>query len=183
MEQLTEYSQWHRYGHREGIITAISAGFFFILVGAIFIMTPNLFSRTLDFIQGGPQGLGIVQIPNTGIYFIAPNNPFTAGHATVYRAIQEFSLVWGIFQIVLLIIRVATRSTLGRIAENASNIAFGLGATYLIGIFLVERTWLTFSLPLTVWFAFWAAIIMLGGSTLILRAIILAAGLAARRTI
>jgi len=181
---MTEPSQWRRRrGYRETIIGAISAGFFLILVGIIFIMTPGLFSRILEFIQGGPEGFGILQIPNTGVYFFAPNNPFMAGHITVYRAVQLFSLVWGIFQIVILIIRVAVRSTLGRIAETASNIGFSLGATYLIGIFLVDRTWLTSSLPLTVWFAFWAAIIMLAGVTTIIRGVILAAGLAARRAI
>ena len=176
---MTEHSYWHRRGYREGIISAISAGFFFILVGAIFIMTPNLFSRIIAFIED----FAIVQIPNTAIYFFGPARPLLLGHITVYRAIQEFSLVWAIFQIVILIIRAAARSTLGKISETASNIVFWFGATYLIGIFLVERTWLVSSLPLTVWFAFWAAIIVLVGLTMIVRAIILGVGLAVKRTV
>lgn len=176
---MTEHSYWHRRGYREGIMSAISAGFFFILVGAIFIMTPSLFSRIIAFIED----FAIVQIPNTVIYFFAPARPLLLGHITVYRAVREFSLVWAIFQIVVLIIRAATRSTLGRIAETGSNIVFWFGATYLIGIFLIERTWLTSSPQLTVWFAFWAAIIVLAGLTMIIRAIILGAGLAVKRTV
>lgn len=176
---MTEHSYWHRRGYREGIMSAISAGFFFILVGAIFIMTPGLFSRIVAFIED----FAIVQIPNTVIYFFAPARPLLLGHITVYRAVREFSLVWAIFQIVVLIIRAATRSTLGRIAETGSNIVFWFGATYLIGIFLIERTWLTSSPQLTVWFAFWAAIIVLAGLTMIIRAIILGAGLAVKRTV
>jgi len=176
---MTEQSYWRRRGYREGIISAISAGFFFILVGAIFIMTPDLFSRIIAFIED----FAIVQVPNTAIYFFAPARPLLIGHITVYRAIREFSLVWAIFQIVVLIIRAAARSTLGKIAETGSNIGFWFGATYLIGIFLIERTWLTSSSELTVWFAFWAAIIMLAGLTMIIRAIILGVGLAVKRTV
>lgn len=176
---MTEYSHRRRYGYHDGIIAALSAGFFFILVGAIFIMTPNLFSRTVAFIED----FDVVQIPRTVIYFIAPARPLLPDHITVYEAVQDFALVWAIFQIVVLIIRAAVRSTLGRIAETVSNIAFWFGAAYLIGIFLVQRTWLPFSSPLTVWFAFWAAIIMLAGLTMIIRAIILGIGLAVKRTV
>lgn len=175
---MTEQSYWRRRGYREGIISAISAGFFFILVGAIFIMTPNLFSRIIAFIDD----FAFVQIPNTAIYFFAPRTPVIP-HIIVHRAVREFSLVWAIFQIVVLIIRAAARSTLGKIAETGSNIVFWFGATYLIGIFLIERTWLTSSLPLTAWFAFWAAIIVLAGLTMIVRAIILGVGLAVKRTV
>lgn len=45
---------------------------------------------------------------------------------------------------------------------------FWLGASYVVGTFLNETT------TLEGWFAFWAAIIMLIGVTLIVRAIILA---------
>jgi len=148
---------------RDGLFSAISAGFFFVLVGAIFAITPNLFRSIIDFFRD----FNLVRVPNLEIYLVAPVSP--RAHSVVYLAAEQFSFVWGLFQIVILVLRFAARSPSRKIAETLSNIAFWWGAGFLISAFLNETT------TRVMWFAFWAAIIMLLGLSLLVRAVILAA--------
>lgn len=146
----------------EGLFSAVSAGFFFILVGAIFVTTPSLFDRIIAFFRN----LGIERVPNMVILLPAPTIP--RNHAVLYSAVTQFSLVWGLYQIFVLALRFVARSSLDKKAETASNIVFWLGTSYLIPIFLNDTT------THITWFAFWAVFLMLVGVTLIVRAIVLA---------
>lgn len=146
--------------YREGVFSALSAGVFFILVGTIFVTTPDLF----DKIQGFFRDFDIVRVPNTGILFPAPASP--RNHSVLYSAVTQFSLVWGLYQIVVLGLRLVIRSPTNKKGETVSNLVFWLGASFLIPIFLNETT------TRTTWFAFWAAAIMLIGVSLIIRAIV-----------
>ena len=152
--------------YREGIFSAIAAGFFFLLIGVIFVITPNLFQRTVDFFND----FGLERIPNTAIYFVAPARPLL--HQTVYRAAEQFSYAIGFFQIIILALRLFAGSPWNKKAETTSNIVFGIGTGYLIRILLIEPTIWT---AMTTWFVFWSAIIMLLGVSLVVRAIILGA--------
>ena len=148
---------------RDGFVSALSAGVFFILVGVLFIVTSDLFDSIVRFFQN----FDIVQVPHfTGVFLPAPKNPWM--HVTAYSAAAQFSLVWGLFLIGLLAVRIFANSPLRKKAENASNIVYWLVNSYLITIFLNGTT------TTLRWFAFWAAIIMLAGVTLIIRAAILA---------
>lgn len=164
MVEVKELSESLRY--REGVFSAISAGFFFILVGAIFVTTPNLFSKILDFFGE----LDIVRVPHTKIFLPAPE--FPRAHSVVYSAVTQFSFVWGLFQIVILALRFFAGSPLSKKAETVSNLVFWLGASFLAYTFLNETT------TATTWFAFWAGVIMLIGLSLIIRAVILAVRMA-----
>lgn len=146
----------------EGLFSAVSAGFFFILVGAIFVTTPNLFDKIIAFFRN----LDIVGVPNMVILLPAPVSP--RNHVVVYSAVTQFSFVWGLYQIFVLALRFVARSSLDKKAETASNIVFWVGVSYLIPIFLNETA------TRTTWFAFWAGFLMLTGVTLIVRAIVLA---------
>jgi len=160
-----------RYSHkyREGLISAISAGFFFVLVGAIFMTTPNLFDRIIDFFSD----FELVPVPNLGIRLPAPEFPWV--HLVVYRAVAQFFFVWGLFQMVILALRFVARSPLSKKAETVGNLVFCFGAGLLTRAFLIETTRWAFLTATTRWFAFWSGIIMLIGVSLIIRAIILAA--------
>jgi len=151
------------HARRDGIFSAVSAGFFFVLVGLFFVITPNL----LDEIGVFFRDFDLVRVPNLGISLPAPVSPWA--HSVVYSVAERFSFVWGIFQIVILVLRFAARSPAGKIAETMSNIAFWLGASVLISALLNETT------TRVMWFEFWAAIIVLLGLSLIVRAVILAA--------
>ena len=150
--------------YREGIFSAIAAGFFFLLIGVIFVITPNLFQRTVDFFND----LGLERIPNTAIYFVAPARPLL--HQTVYRAAEQFSYAVGFLQIVILALRFFAGSPWNKKAESTSNLVFWIGAGYLIRMLLIGTT-----ITMTTWFVFWSAIIMLLGVSLVVRAIILGA--------
>jgi len=146
---------------RESFISIISAGFFFVLIGALFITMPTLFDSIISFFRN----FDFVTIPHTGIVVIAPTRPWT--HLVVYRAAETFSFIWGLFQIVILALKFIVRSPIAKKAETASNIVGWLGTGYLI------NTYLTGTTTLTIWFVFWSMIITLIGVSLIIRAIIL----------
>jgi hypothetical protein len=145
-------------------VGAVSVGCFLILVGFIFATTPNLFTNILDFFGN----FGIVTVPNTDISLPAPKTPWN--FSVFYSAVGIFSLIWGVLEIVFLVLRFIIGSPLNKKAENASNVVFWLGAFYLI------NTMLTATTTLTAWFTFWTEIIMLAGVVLIVRALILAIG-------
>lgn len=159
---MGEMSERIRHRHGESAISVISAGCFFILIGAIFATTPTI----VDSISAFFRDFDTLKVPHTEIYLPAPKSPST--HTVVYSAVQQFSLIWGIFQIAVLILRFFMHSRLRKKAETASNIVYWFGSYYLIMNFLNETT------TLTDWFAYWAAIIILLGITLIVRAFILA---------
>lgn len=181
VDELTEsYGAFsYAYKYRESFISAISAGFFLLLVGALFITTPTLFDRIIDFFRNFDA---LVPVPNTVISLPAPRNPLT--HVVVYTAAQQFCFALGVFQIVILALRFAARSQVSKKAETVGNLVYWIGAGYLTGTLLLERTvpaeWLQPD-PHILWFVFWAAIIMLIGVTLIIRAIILATAIPRRR--
>jgi hypothetical protein len=146
----------------ERAFSIVSAGFVFFLIGALFVYMPTLFDNIVFFFRN----FGIVPIPNIGIAFIAPTRP--GAHVVVYRAVERFSFVWALFQIVVLALRFVARSPVSKKAETASNIVYWLGAGYLVYTLLTAVT------TLTVWFTFWSMIITVAGLALIIRAIILA---------
>jgi len=82
--------------------------------------------------------------------------------------VGQFSLIWGIFLIAIMGLRFAVHSPLNKKADNAGDIVFWLGAYYLLTTILNEAT------THATWFTFWTEMIMLGGVSLIVRAIVLA---------
>ena len=156
--------------HREGLISAISAGVFFILVGAIFLTTPNLFNKIIDFFND----FHLESVPNlTNVFLPAPVHPRT--HSVVYLAVEQFCYAWGLFQLVILALRFLVRSPVSKDAETVSNIVFWVGTGFLTRTFLIETVRLPLLTEMTRWFVFWSGIIMLIGVSLIIRAIVLAA--------
>lgn len=151
--------------YKEGLFSAISVGFFFVLVGAIFVTTPNLFDKILDFFGD----FDLIRVPNQPARWLLPAPASPGAHPVVYLALERISWALGLFQIVVLALRFAARSQLSKKAETVSNLVFWLGAGFLISTFLNETT------TATAWFVFGSAIIMLLGVSLIIRAIVLGA--------
>lgn len=147
--------------NQEGLFTAISAGFFLLLVGAIFVVTPNLFDKTLNFFGD----LSLVDVPNTDIIFIGPE--FPRSHLTVYQAAGQFSVALAIFQIIILALRFIIPSSWGKRSETVGNFVYWAGAAFLIQLFLIETP--------TQWFVFWSILIIVIGVSLIVRAAVMAA--------
>lgn len=166
-EGLKSYSR----SHREGLLSAISAGVFLVLVGMLFVITPNLVDRTTTFFSSFDA---TSPVPNTGIMLPAPdpllettNSTVREANVAVYSAVQQFSLAWGAFSVALLVVRFLYNSPRGKKAENLSSIVFWFGAFYLIQVLLIDSN------P-GQWFVFWSTIIMLIGVMLIIRSVFLA---------
>ena len=148
---------------REGALSAIGIGFFFVLAGTIFIITPHLYDSFVSFFRN----FDVIHVPNTQLSFFAPTNPDV--HTTVYSVVLQFSIVWSLFQIAFLMLRLVAHSPLAKKAETLSNMIFWIGASYLVYAMLNETT------TVAIWFAFWSEILMLLGLSLVIRALILAA--------
>jgi len=119
---------------REGVLSAISVGFFFVLAGTTFIMTPHLYDSFVAF----SRNFNIVQVPNTQLFFFAPTTPDV--HTTVYTATLQFGIIWSLFQIAFLMLRLAAHSPLAKKAETLSNMIFWIGTSYLVYAMLNEAT-------------------------------------------
>jgi hypothetical protein len=109
-----------------------------------------------------------------------PAPAHVADHIDVYSAVEQFSLIWGVFLVAILGLRFAVGAPTRRKAQNVSDIVFWFGTAYLI------QTWLINNITTAVsqtqkWFEFWALIIVLLGASLIVRAIFLAVAGATHR--
>ncbi len=153
----------HRH-YREGIFSAVSAGFFFILIGTIFITRPLLYDGLQNLFNS--TAWANATVGNTAITVPVPANPGV--HTEVYYAALEFCLVWAVFQVLILAFRFIGDSPRRRKARTISSAVFWFGAAYLI------NSNLNATATRNDWFIFWAAIVVLIGVTLIVRAIALA---------
>jgi len=165
---LTESEYFaHRRLH-ESLFSALSVGFFFVLVGVLFVTTSNLFNGIQNFLND----FTVKSLPHNAYIFI-PVPSHLAGHTVVYAAAGQFCLFWGIFQIAILTLRVAAGSSLRRKTQTVGSVVVWLGFSYLIYILLTPAR-LTGANALANWFVFWAGFIIVLGLALIVRAVILA---------
>jgi hypothetical protein len=167
---MTEPQKPAHLGISEGLFSAVSAGFFLLLVGVLFVITPNLFQGIENFFNDFTLKEFIPHLPNVFV----PVPEHLEQHMVVYTAAGQFSLVWGVFQVIILALRFVVGSPIGKKAETAGNVIGWLGTAYLIDVLLTSAL-LSGSNALENWFVFWAALIMLIGVSLIVRAFILAA--------
>ncbi len=145
--------------YQERLFTAISIGFFLLLVGALFIINSDLFGSILDFFED----FELVVVPNTNMMLPAPESPRL--HLTVYEAARQFSLAIAVFQVFILVLRFFIPSSWKKRSETVGNFVYWGGASFLIQLFLIETV---------EWFAFWSTIIILVGVSMIARAIVTA---------
>lgn len=143
----------------EGIFTAISVGFFFVLIGILLVTTPNLFGNFIDFVTS----FRLIDVPNTSIVLPGPVSP--ENHMVLYQAGELLSFALVAFQIIMLVLRFFAQSSWGKRAEAVGNLVFWLGAGFLIQSFLIE---------MTQWFIFWSLLIIIIGISMIARAMVIA---------
>jgi hypothetical protein len=163
---LNEDFQVYETLHSERLLTAISWGFFFILVGVIFLSRPNLYSSLQTFFSSDLWTN--TRIRDTNVYVPVPLNPGL--HFEVYDALWELCVLWGFFQVFMLAFRLIVHSSLRRTARTLSNAFFWLAAAYFTNIYLNGAT------TRQVWLTYWATIVILIGVTLLIRAAVLVAG-------
>ena len=150
---------------KENLITALYIGAVFILLAIIyFVNLPNnLWTSIVNFFSS----LTLATVPSTNFGLPAPLIP--SAHLALYIAAFQFALGLGVLEIAVLSIRIMLHSSISRKAETIENLVFWLGTSYLVITYLVNMT------IMSEWFVFWAGIILIGGLSLIARAIVLIA--------
>ncbi len=143
----------------EGLISALAAGGFFIIVGLMFVITPDLWGKMVAFF-GDFTTKSYPTSSTSTLSLWVPANP--AAHLDFFMAVVYFFLAMGILQVVILAVRSAFKSRVGRIAETLGHAIFWLGGGVTAYVFLLAGT-------LTGWFQFWALLIILVGVSLIAR--------------
>jgi hypothetical protein len=149
--------------HRDGFITAVAFGGFLIIVGLVFAMNANLWQNINDFFGDITTRTFPFGGPTSSIALPAPEHP--AAHISLYNALFQFDVAFGVLQLLILALRVGVRSRINRISETAGNAIFWLGAAGLVNTFLLTGT-------LSGWFQYWAALIIIVGVSLITRAFV-----------
>lgn len=148
----------------EKIIYAISAGVVLILFGVVFTLAQpaNLWDEVIDFFSS----FTIAEVPGTSLIVLpSPITPST--HTILYRAVFQFCLGLGIFQVLLLFLRLKIKSSTKKIAETLASLIFWLGSSYLVIRFLNNST------SINLWFIFWAGILMILGLSFLARGFVL----------
>ena len=153
------------YKAQERLLSALSAGTFFILLGIVYVI--NLPSSLWEAIVNFFGNLTLAQVPTTGIYLPAPISP--ASHTVLYSAIFQFCIGLGILQIIFLALRLMLKSPIAKTAETVGNLVYWFGAAYLVTTYLNSTT------TISKWFVFWAGILIILGLSLIARSFVLLA--------
>jgi len=166
---MSEEGSTHRRMIGEGLISAVSTGLFFVLVGVIFIINQNLWSKIWEFLNS----FTIVRIANTSVNLPVPSSP--AAYTAVYSAAFQFALGIGALQSLILAMRLTIGSRMRRTAQTVGSLIFWFGTAYALSILDSMKSTLALSQQQTMWFQFWAAIIILIGLSLIARAAVLLA--------
>jgi len=98
----------------------VSLGLFFIVIGTVFVITPNLTGEIKKFFNkenfDWKEAYPNIKLP-------APNT-----HSPeIYEAIMNFCYIFGGSQIIMLILRFALKDSASRKAETSSGIIFWFG--------------------------------------------------------
>lgn len=161
--KLSSSSRGFSHRHKEGMLSAISIGFFLILVGTLFVLNPDLPNKIIDFAR--PESFELKAVaPSLNVSLPIPKNP--RAYLPIYQTVEQFCLVWAVFLVAVLGVRFIFGSSARRKAEGLGDTVFWFGAAYLVQTLLMNTT---------KWFEFWAAMIALIGVSLIVRGVFLVA--------
>jgi hypothetical protein len=146
---------------KESLVTYVYVGAIFIILALIFVLNTGISGRIVNFFSS----LTLAQVPGTNIALPAPSIP--ADHIRLYDIAFQFAISVGILELVTLMVRILLHSSIARKAETIQNLVFWLGTSFLIVAYLVNIT------LQTEWFVFWAGVILIGGLSLVTRALII----------
>ena len=157
-DNLSSNSAGFSRRHKEGILSAVSLGFFLVLVGMLFVCNPDLPANIIDFVNS----FELKTVTRLNMSLPAPKDPRL--YLMVYQTAEQFCIVWAVFLVAMLGLKFMFGSHARRKADQLGNVVFWFGAAYLVHSLLVNTT---------EWFEFWTATIMLIGVSLLVRGIFL----------
>ena len=134
----------------------LSFGVFILLFALFFIIVPDYWSSVEAFF-----GDFKFEEVASNVVFPVPQSH----HPVVYETIMRFCVVFGLFQFVVLALRLYFRSKVNKVAETVSNIVTWLGAAYMFNLLLIRAT-------VDFWFPFLGGVIVVFGVSLIVRSVV-----------
>jgi len=144
---------WHeRRRGEQDIFSLASFGFFLALIGVLWVITPNLSQKVVDFFKDFESREEV--FPK--VFLPAPVH----FHPVVYTTVARFCFVFGIFQIFILVLRLAFREPVDRIAGTISSMVFWFGAGFVSS---------ALSVGTIKWFGFLGWLIVFIGLSLVVR--------------
>lgn len=142
-----------RYGKID-LLSIASFGFFLVLVGAIFAITPDLPDRIYDFYHDFQ-----LQEAYPGVSLPAP----VSNHPVLYGALFQFCFIFGIFQVVILVARFFLKESIKRKSGTFSGLFFWFGAAIALNLLKAENI---------DWFIFIGWIVVLVGIVIVVKSTI-----------
>lgn len=133
------------------ILGIASFGFFLVLIGVIFAVTPELPSKISDFVNDFQ-----LQLVYPDVSFYAP----ASNHPILYNAAFQFCLIFAIFQVAILVARFIRKESISRKSGTFSGLFFWFGSAAALGLLKFERI---------DWFIFLGWLIVLVGIVITVR--------------
>lgn len=126
-----------RQPEKRDILGIASFGFFLLLIGIIWIITPNLYQEIVDFFNDFKLTEEI--FPN--VFLPVPAH----SHPVVFTALAQFCFAFVLFQIVILVLRFFFREPVDKVAGTFSGMVFWLGVGF-VSSWLADGTieWVSF---------------------------------------
>jgi len=106
-------------------LSLLSFGLFLMLLGTIWTATPNLTEHIRTFVD--PKNWDLKKVTEN-ISFPEPNER----HPTLYTAAMQFCFIFGVLQIIILVLRFAFHESINRKAETVSGIAFWFSISFFL---------------------------------------------------
>ncbi len=146
----------------EGVLTAVAFGGFLIILGLVFVITPDLPQQINSFFGDlTTRRLPFNNLSN--VMLPAPRDP--SSHMGLYTAVMQFDIGIAALELLILALRLGLVSKTHRIAETIGNLVFWAGAAIIVNAFLLTGT-------LQGWFQYWAALIVVAGISLVARSLV-----------
>jgi len=134
----------------------LSFGFFLVLLGTIWMVTPNLTEKVGSFIAD-------FHLKNVTENIVFPAPKHEHSHLVVYTAAMQFCFIFGAFHIIVLALRFVLHESLDRIGGTVSGMVFWLGAGFFLNMIINETIG---------WFSFLAGLIISIGISIIASSIV-----------
>jgi len=116
---------------QKDLIDIITFGLFIILIGIIFLFTPNLMNKVLIFFKD-LEFRGYTSF----IYLPYPKSE----HPILFNTLYNFCLFFAIIHIPILATRFILKDPIDKKAGAFSGLIFWFGAAYIINILITEQT-------------------------------------------
>jgi hypothetical protein len=143
-----------RHSNATDWLSIVSFGFFLVLLGVIWIITPDCSGEVVAFVKS-------FHLENVTEKIILPVPGLD--HSVVYTAAMQFCIAFGVFHIVILVLRFFLHESLDRKAGTISGIVFWLGAGFFLNMLAAEEIG---------WFGFLAGLIICIGLLIIVSSLV-----------